>query len=221
MFIQGPTQQIAHLLIHNSSYSIRTAPKHEETSFSALTYIHTKTAYRGEQSHSSNSYLSTRRGWMIEFMPWPLYPRRRTSVSCAGLCSRRIRFGRFGGEKSLAPTGIQTQDHPTRSLVTIPTADGVTLNEDRRRSDQKHVSSSTPQFRSVSKRITPVQCVGPTNKDVSRESASCIQMRIRTQADTRTSHTVIYNTVSLSMPYTQFKSRVLLFLLPLLAVLYA
>jgi hypothetical protein len=166
VFIQGPTQQIAHL-IHNSSYSIRTAPKHEVTSFSALTYIHTKTAYGGGSRDIANSNLGTRRGWMIEFMPWPLYPRPRTSVSCAGLCGRRIRFGRFGGEKSIAPTGIQTQDHPTRSLITIPTADGVTLNEDRLRSDQKHVNSLTPQFRPVSKRITPVQYVGPTNKDVS------------------------------------------------------
>ena len=52
------------------------------------------------------------------------------------LCGRQIRSGRFG-EKSIAPTGIRTLDHPARNLVTIPTAGGVTMNEDKRRSDQK------------------------------------------------------------------------------------
>jgi len=52
------------------------------------------------------------------------------------MCGRRMRSRRFG-EKYLAPTGIRTLDHPTRSLVTIPTASGVTINEDKRRSNQK------------------------------------------------------------------------------------
>jgi hypothetical protein len=138
------------------------------------------------------------------------------------LCGRQIRSKCFAVEKSLAHTGIRTLDHPVRSLVTIPTEDGVTMNEDKRRGDQKPCPlAHPPQFRSVSKRITLVLCAGPTNKDVSRESASCIQMRIRIQADNRMSHTVIHNTSSLSQPYTQSKSGVLLFLVHLLGVLYA
>lgn len=94
----------------------------------------------------------------------------------------------------------------------MKTKDGVT---------KKRVRSLTPQFRSVSKRITLLLCAEPTNKDVSRDSASCIQMSIRIQADNGMSHTVIYNTPSLSQPYTQFKSGVLLFLVHVLGVLYA
>ena len=53
------------------------------------------------------------------------------------LCGRQIRSGRFGEEKSIGPTVIRTVDHPARSLVTIPTVGGVTMNEDKRRSNQK------------------------------------------------------------------------------------
>jgi hypothetical protein len=78
----------------------------------------------------------------------------------------------------------------------MKTNDGVT---------KKRIRSLTPQFRSVSKRITLVLCAGPTNKDVSRESASCIQMRIRIQADNRISHTDTQHVLFVTAIYTTQK----------------
>jgi len=54
---------------------------------------------------------------------WPLYLQERTPVSiqqeCGGASESVYMF--WSKEKFLAPTGIQTQNHPACSLVTIPT----------------------------------------------------------------------------------------------------
>jgi hypothetical protein len=60
--------------------------------------------------------LGARWGWVVNAMPWPLYPQERDPVPIvqeAGWAPGQV----WMGEEYLAPTSIQSPDHPVCSKL--------------------------------------------------------------------------------------------------------